>query len=72
MVWANIGLTDSLSLEAFYQYEWQETYLPVPGSYFSTNDFAGAGGQHNNIQLNFASNPDMGRAALMGYLDNLR
>ncbi len=68
MVWANIGLTDSLSLEAFYQYEWQETYLPVAGSYFSTNDFAGAGGAYNNIQLNFASNPDMDRDALMEQL----
>lgn len=69
MVWASIGLTDSLSLEAFYQYEWQETYLPVPGSYFSTNDFAGAGGQYNNIQLNFASNPDMDRDELVKQLN---
>ena len=71
MVWTNIGLTDSLSLEAFYQYEWQKTRLPVPGTYFSTNDFAGDGGQFNNIQLNFASNPDMGRDALMKELVEL-
>jgi hypothetical protein len=69
MVWANVGLTESLSLEAFYQYEWQETYLPVAGSYFSTNDFAADGGQYNNIQLNFASNPDMDRETLMAHLD---
>ena len=71
MVWTSIGLTDSLSVEAFYQYEWQKTRLPVPGTYFSTNDFAGDGGQHNNIQLNFASNPDMGRDALMAGLMGL-
>lgn len=69
MVWANIGLTDSLSLEGFYQYEWQRTYLPVAGSYFSTNDFAGDGGKYNNIQLNFASNPDMGRDELVEQLN---
>ncbi|NVK24356.1 MAG: DUF1302 domain-containing protein [Gammaproteobacteria bacterium] len=71
MVWANVGLTDSLSLEAFYQYEWQKTYLPVPGTYFSTNDFAGDGGQYNNIQLNFASNPDMGRDELVKQLNEI-
>ena len=71
MVWANIGLTESLSLEAFYQYEWQKTYLPVPGSYFSTNDFAGDGGQYNNIQLNFASNADMDRDELTAQLNAL-
>jgi len=71
MVWASIGLTESLSLEAFYQYEWQQTHLPVPGSYFSNNDFAGAGGEHNNIQLNFASNPDMNRDELIRQLNDI-
>ena len=71
MVWANIGINDALSVEAFYQYEWQKTHLPVPGSYFSTNDFAGAGGEHNNIQLNFASNPDLDRDGLIAGLNEL-
>ena len=71
MIWASIGLTDSVSLEAFYQYEWQQTHLPVPGSYFSNNDFAGAGGHFNNIQLNFASNPDMDRDTLRAQLNEI-
>lgn len=71
MVWANVGITENLSLEAFYQYEWQQTYLPVPGSYFSTNDFVGAGGQHLGIQLNFASNPDMGADGVMAGVDSI-
>lgn len=71
MVWANIGLSDAFSLEAFYQYEWQETYLPAPGSYFSSNDFAGEGGQFNNIQLNFASNPDLDRDGLIAGLNEV-
>lgn len=59
MVTLNIGLTDNLSTELFYQYGWENSYLPVPGSYFSTNDFAGKGGYNQNVQLGFASNPDI-------------
>ena len=55
----NIGLTENLSAEMFYQYEWKNSYLPTPGSYFSTNDFAGKGGYDQNIQLGFAGNPDI-------------
>jgi hypothetical protein len=69
MVWANIGLTDSLSLEAFYQYEWQETRLPVAGTYFATNDFVSAGGQLNGVQLNFGGNPDLNTATLLSMLN---
>lgn len=65
MVWASLGLTDNLSAEIFYQYEWQNSYLPVPGSYFSTNDFAGEGGYSQNIQLGFAGNPDIDMAFLL-------
>ncbi|WP_337840182.1 DUF1302 domain-containing protein [Rheinheimera sp.] len=59
MAWASLGLTENLSAEVFYQYEWQNSYLPVPGSYFSTNDFAGKGGYAQNVQLGFAGNPDI-------------
>ncbi|WP_337878803.1 DUF1302 domain-containing protein [Rheinheimera sp.] len=59
MAWASLGLTENLSAEVFYQYEWQNSYLPVPGSYFSTNDFAGEGGYAQNVQLGFAGNPDI-------------
>lgn len=71
MAWASLGINDNLSVEAFYQYDWQETYLPTPGSYFSTNDFAGAGGYANNIQLGFTSNPDIDMAHLLGGLNGL-
>lgn len=71
MVWANLGITENVSLEAFYQYEWQQTYLPVPGSYFSTNDFVGDGGQYNGIQLNFASNPDMNSAGVIAGVNEI-
>lgn len=64
----SLGVTDNFSVEAFYQYKWEKTILPAPGSYFSTNDFAGDGGYFNNIQLGFSGNPDIDSATL---LDNL-
>ncbi|ADN76082.1 protein of unknown function DUF1302 [Ferrimonas balearica DSM 9799] len=58
-VWASLGLTENFNIEAYYQYRWEETRLPVTGTYFSSNDFAGAGGYVNNAQLGFTSNPDI-------------
>ncbi|NRD74032.1 DUF1302 domain-containing protein [Shewanella sp. VB17] len=64
MVWASLGLTDKLSVEAFYQYDWQPIWVPTPGSYFATNDFAGYGGYGQNAQLGFNANPDINLAFL--------
>lgn len=59
MVWASLGITDSLTVEAFYQYDWQPIWVPTPGSIFATNDFAGFGGYAQNAQLGFNANPDI-------------
>ncbi|WP_018690577.1 DUF1302 domain-containing protein [Algicola sagamiensis] len=59
MVFVSVGATEDITIETFYQYQWEETQLPVPGSYFSTNDFAGKGGYKNNVQISFAQHPDM-------------
>lgn len=69
MVTLAVGLTDQLSAELFYQYSWQESYLPPPGTYFSTNDFAGRGGYAQNIQLGFSGNPDIDLAHLLTSLN---
>lgn len=71
MVFASLGLTENLSVSGYYQYEWQESWLPVAGSYLATNDFAGEGGQANNIQLGFTGNPDIDLAHLMASLNGL-
>ena len=71
MVTLNIGLTDNLSTELFYQYQWENSYLPVPGSYFSTNDFAGKGGYNQNVQLGFAGNPDIDLPFLVDEMNTL-
>jgi hypothetical protein len=44
------------SLEAFYQYAWEETKIDPVGSYFSTTDLAGAGA--TKVMLGFGSVPD--------------
>jgi len=70
-VWVSLGVTETFNIEAFYQYTWEKTILPPPGSYFSTNDFAGDGGHHNNVMLGFSGNPDMDIDFLMSSLNNL-
>jgi hypothetical protein len=49
-------LTENGALEAFYQIQWEETVIDPPGSYFSTNDFAGEGGER--VQLGFGGVPE--------------
>ena len=44
MITGSLGLTDDVSVEGFYQYNWQNTEPPPSGSYFGFNDFATDGG----------------------------
>ncbi|BBB31086.1 DUF1302 domain-containing protein [Neptunomonas japonica] len=43
MAFASLGVTDNLSLEAFYQISWEPTVEDGCGTYFSANDFAAEG-----------------------------
>lgn len=63
MVWASVGTTENTSIEAFYLYDWEETVIDPPGSYWSTNDFAGEGGE--KVMLGFGAGPDSGNAAAL-------
>jgi hypothetical protein len=58
MVWASFDLSSNFSVEGFYQYEWEPIVIDPPGTYFSTNDFAGPGGEY--VFLAFDSFPDTG------------
>jgi hypothetical protein len=40
----NIGLTDNLSMEAFYQWNWKESAIDPVGTYFSETDLFADGG----------------------------
>lgn len=57
MLWGSAGVTLNSSIEGFYQFEWEKTEPDPSGSYFSTNDFATAGG--NKLLLGFGSAPDI-------------
>lgn len=52
---ANLGLTHGLSLEAFWQFKWENTEIEPDGTYFSTNDFASPGGKR--VFLGFGQPP---------------
>jgi len=43
MAYANLGLSDDTSLEAFYQLEYEASNTPACGTYFATNDYASNG-----------------------------
>lgn len=43
MLYGNLGVTDNLSMEGFYQLDWAKTEIDGCGTYFSTADFAADG-----------------------------
>jgi hypothetical protein len=71
VLWGSLGVSDNFDIEMFYQYTWEKTVLPPPGSYFSTNDFAGDGGHYSNVQLGFGGNPDMNLDYLIAGLNQI-
>jgi hypothetical protein len=58
MVSAALSANEYVSFEAFYQYDWEKTEIDPPGSYWSTNDFAGEGG--DRVPLGFGQWSDQG------------
>ena len=44
LVSASVAPTSALSLEGFWQLDWKKTEIDPRGTYFSTNDYVGAGG----------------------------
>ena len=63
MVSASLGFSENITFEAFYQLTWEETLIDPPGTYFSSNDFAGRGGQR--VYLGFGALSDLGN---LGYI----
>lgn len=43
LMYANFGITDDVSIEGFYQLQWEPTVLDGCGTYFSTADWAAQG-----------------------------
>ncbi len=55
MVYAAVEPVPDLSVEGFYQVGWEKTEIDPVGTYFSSNDYVGAGGRHALLTL-----PDFG------------
>ncbi|GMR06144.1 MAG: DUF1302 domain-containing protein [Gammaproteobacteria bacterium] len=55
-IWASLGATDKVSVEGFYQTNWEKTIIDPVGSYFSTSDLAGEGAE--KVVLGFGAFPD--------------
>ena len=58
MIKATLGTSEHTSVEAFYLLEWKRTEPEPDGTYFSTNDYASAGG--HNVFLGFGAYSDQG------------
>ncbi len=60
MVSGSISPTENISFEGFYQYDWEKVKIDPTGSYWSTNDFAGTGG--DRVMLGFGRWSDLGES----------
>jgi len=49
MAWVSLDLVDNVSVEGFYQLDWEPTTIDAAGTFWSTNDFAGIGGTQANL-----------------------
>ncbi len=56
MIWGSINLTDNLSVEGLYMFEFEQTDPDPAGTYFGTNDFATPGGEF--VMLAFGLVPE--------------
>lgn len=56
-LYATTGVTDSLSVEAFYQFEWKPLEAPTPGTFFSATDF-GTNNVVNHASISFGGPAD--------------
>ncbi len=53
MASASLNITEDLSVEGFYLFDWERTRVDPPGTYFSTNDFVAKGGR--KVYLGFGA-----------------
>lgn len=51
MAVVSLDLVENVSTELFYQFEWHRTVIDASGTFLSSNDFAGVGG--NQVNLGF-------------------
>ena len=52
----NIGITENITLEGFYQFRWDETIIDPRGTFFSTNDVVSRGS--DKLYIGFGAVPE--------------
>lgn len=62
MVWASAGVTNNVTVEGLYLYDWEKTMLDEPGTFFSAADFVGDGGY--KLMLGYGNVADGGNASV--------
>ncbi len=62
----NVGLSDNLSMETFYQFNWKESAIDPVGTYFSETDLFAEGGN-----TAYTTNTNFTNPALVGAYNNL-
>lgn len=69
----NIGLTDSLTLESFYQTNWKETRIDPVGTFYSQTDLFADGGNtaYNNFSGTALDSPVPGFGNVIGLYEGL-
>lgn len=50
-IYGQVDLTDTLSMGAYYQWEWEKTRIDAPGSYFNTLELLGQGVAGDSVPL---------------------
>lgn len=68
MIWGSLSLTDTLTVEALYMFEFEQTDPDPAGAYFSGNDVATPGG--NGLVLGFGLLPDIPATNVLRAPDN--
>ncbi len=58
MLWASVGVSELISVEGYYAYEWKETLLNPVGGYHNANDITAPGKER--AQLGFGDWSDLG------------
>jgi len=64
MASGSLNISEGLSLEAFYLFDWERTRVDPPGTYFSTNDFVAKGGK--KVYLGFGAIADSSALGAIG------
>lgn len=72
MLYTSLGLTDNLTMEAFYEFDWDYSEADDAGTYYSTDDaFAGLGANRILVDMTGsslgASNPGLGGLSIAQY-----